>query len=99
MKKIISIALLLALCLAYSMTACGSNEALTEYEQKWLINVKVMPENTTDELTFTSSDELIAKINKPQGTYSLEKVIDRLKAFDGDFVLQTMFLHSDCQSE
>ena len=42
-----------------------------------------------------SSDELIAKINKPQGTYSLEKVIDRLKAFDGDFVLQTMFLHSD----
>ena len=42
-----------------------------------------------------SSDELIAKINKPQGIYSLEKVIDRLKAFDGDFVLQTMFLHSE----
>jgi wyosine [tRNA(Phe)-imidazoG37] synthetase (radical SAM superfamily) len=42
-----------------------------------------------------SSDELIAKINKPQGAYSLEKVIDRLKTFDGDFVLQTMFLHSD----
>ena len=42
-----------------------------------------------------SSDELIAKINKPLGAYSLEKVIDRLKTFDGDFVLQTMFLHSD----
>ena len=41
-----------------------------------------------------SSDELIAKINKPQGAYSLEKVIDRLKTFDGDFVLQTMFLRS-----
>ena len=36
---------------------------LTEYEQKWLINVKVMPENTTDELTFTSSDELIATVD------------------------------------
>lgn len=36
---------------------------LTEYEQKWLINVKVMPENTTDELTFTSADELIATVD------------------------------------
>ena len=36
---------------------------LTEYEQKWLINVKVMPENTTDELTFVSGDELIATVD------------------------------------
>lgn len=36
---------------------------LTEYEQKWLINVEVKPENTTDELTFTSGDELIATVD------------------------------------
>ena len=42
-----------------------------------------------------SSDELIAKINKPQGTYSLEKVVERLKVFGGEFILQTMFLHSE----
>ena len=42
-----------------------------------------------------SSDELISKINKPQGAYSLSKVIERLMAFDGNFVLQTMFLRSE----
>ena len=36
---------------------------LAEYEQKWLINVAVKPENTTDELTFSSSDELIATVD------------------------------------
>jgi wyosine [tRNA(Phe)-imidazoG37] synthetase (radical SAM superfamily) len=42
-----------------------------------------------------SSDELIEHINKPQGTYSLEHVIEGLAEFEGDFILQTMFLHSD----
>lgn len=42
-----------------------------------------------------SSDELIARINKPQGVYSLSRVVERLKAFEGNFVLQTMFLRSD----
>ena len=42
-----------------------------------------------------SSDELIAKINKPTGAYNLQNVIEGLKKFDGDFVLQTMFLRSD----
>lgn len=36
---------------------------LTEYEQKWLINVEVQPADTTDELTFTSADELIATVD------------------------------------
>lgn len=35
----------------------------TEYEQKRLINVEVKPENTTDALTFTSGDELIATVD------------------------------------
>ena len=41
-----------------------------------------------------SSDELIAKINKPVGNYRLEKVVNALKEFDGNFILQTMFLRS-----
>ena len=35
----------------------------TEYDEKWLINVDVRPANTTDTLTFTSSDELIATVD------------------------------------
>ncbi len=41
-----------------------------------------------------SSDELIRKINKPVGAYRLSEVIENLKKFDGNFVLQTMFLKS-----
>ena len=41
-----------------------------------------------------SSDELIQKINKPVGTYSLDAVVRNLKKFDGRFILQTMFLKS-----
>ncbi len=41
-----------------------------------------------------SSQELVEKINKPVGTYSLEKVIENLKSFNGNFILQTMFLRS-----
>ena len=41
-----------------------------------------------------SNDELIAKINKPCGQYRLEKVVDSLRRFEGNFVLQTMFLKS-----
>ena len=38
------------------------------------------------------TDALVAKINQPAPGYSLERVIDALKLFDGDFILQTMFL-------
>ncbi len=41
-----------------------------------------------------SSDELISLINKPSGAYRLADTIKWLKDFDGDFVLQTMFLRS-----
>jgi wyosine [tRNA(Phe)-imidazoG37] synthetase (radical SAM superfamily) len=42
-----------------------------------------------------SSDELIAKINKPVGTYRLAEIVEALKGFEGDFILQTMFLRSN----
>lgn len=38
---------------------------------------------------------LAALINKPVCNYDLNSVLDNLKAFDGDFILQTMFLRSD----
>lgn len=41
------------------------------------------------------TDELVEKINKPAGDYRVEDVIKDLKRFEGDFVLQTMFLVSD----
>lgn len=40
------------------------------------------------------TDELVAKINKPAPGYSLERVIKGLESFEGNFVLQTMFLKS-----
>ena len=42
-----------------------------------------------------SSDELIAKINKPVGRYRLAEIVEALKGFEGDFILQTMFLRSN----
>ena len=41
-----------------------------------------------------SSDSMINMINKPQGAYRLDKVVQGLMRFEGDFVLQTMFLKS-----
>ncbi len=40
------------------------------------------------------SDELIARINHPAPGYRLSRVVEALKGFQGDFVLQTMFLRS-----
>ena len=41
-----------------------------------------------------ASDLLISKMNRPQGAYELVKVVDAMKQFEGNFVLQTMFLRS-----
>ena len=42
-----------------------------------------------------SSDELIEKMNKPVGTYHLSDIVAALKKFEGNFILQTMFLRSN----
>ena len=42
-----------------------------------------------------SSDELIQQMNRPVGQYRLTDIVRNLKAFEGNFVLQTMFLRSD----
>ena len=41
-----------------------------------------------------SDDALVARMNKPVGTYRLSEVLDNLRRFDGKFILQTMFLQS-----
>ena len=41
------------------------------------------------------SDELVRLINQPEGDYSVRDVISDMKKFEGNFVLQTMFLKSD----
>ena len=41
------------------------------------------------------SDEAAQKINKPVGHYSLAEVVENLKVFNGNFILQTMFLKSE----
>ena len=40
------------------------------------------------------SDALIAKINQPAPGYELARVIEALKRFEGNFILQTLFLRS-----
>lgn len=41
-----------------------------------------------------SDDRLISVINRPTGTYRLRDVIENLRSFEGNFILQTMFLKS-----
>ena len=41
-----------------------------------------------------SSQQLVEKINRPVGTYRLDAVLEQLKKFEGNFILQTMFLRS-----
>lgn len=41
------------------------------------------------------TNELVEHINKPAPGYDVKRVVEALKAFDGDFVLQTCMLRSD----
>lgn len=40
------------------------------------------------------TNELVEKINKPAPGYDVNRVVEALKKFNGDFILQTMFLKS-----
>ena len=40
------------------------------------------------------TNELVEKINKPAPGYDVNRVVEALKRFNGDFILQTMFLRS-----
>lgn len=40
------------------------------------------------------TDELAARINQPQGNYHVADVVESMRKFEGNFVMQTMFLRS-----
>lgn len=40
------------------------------------------------------TEDLVRVINRPQGDYHVEDVVRNLAAFEGDFILQTMFLRA-----
>ena len=40
------------------------------------------------------TDAAVKAVNKPVGTYSVDKVVESLRRFEGRFVLQTMFVRS-----
>ena len=41
----------------------------------------------------------INKVDHPNGTYDVESIIDRLKAFNGHVIIQTMFMRGECKGE
>ena len=41
----------------------------------------------------------INKVDHPNGTYDVHLIIDRLKAFQGHVIIQTMFMRGECQGE
>lgn len=45
----------------------------------------------------TVSEEYIKKVDRPAGHYDLNEIIDRLKAFKGHVIIQTMFMKGSFQ--
>ncbi len=41
----------------------------------------------------------INKVDHPNGTYDVNLIIDRLKAFQGHVIIQTMFMRGECKGE
>ena len=40
-------------------------------------------------------DETVQLVNKPQGTYTVARTVELLKAFEGNLIIQTMFLRGE----
>ena len=43
----------------------------------------------------TVDPDFIRRVDHPAGSYDVQRIIERLKAFDGHVIIQTMFLHGD----
>jgi wyosine [tRNA(Phe)-imidazoG37] synthetase (radical SAM superfamily) len=41
----------------------------------------------------------INKVDQPNGVYDVQAIIDRMKAFRGHVIIQTMFMRGDCNGE
>lgn len=44
-------------------------------------------------------DKTVRLVNNPCGAYSVAEVVANLRLFEGDFILQTMFLRGECNGE
>ena len=47
----------------------------------------------------TVSVDYIKMVDRPNGNYDLDTIIDRLKAFKGHVIIQTMFMKGTCYGE
>lgn len=47
----------------------------------------------------TVNQEYINKVDHPNGTYDVEKIIENIKAFNGHVIIQTMFMRGECKGE
>ena len=47
----------------------------------------------------TVSPDYIRRVDHPQGIYDVAQVVERMKAFDGHVIIQTMFMQGDCGGE
>ena len=47
----------------------------------------------------TVSEDYIRSIDRPQGAYNVRQIIDRMKAFKGHVIIQTMFMQGDVDGE
>jgi len=47
----------------------------------------------------TVNEEYIKMVDRPSGNYKLDEIIDRLKAFKGHVIIQTMFMKGTCYGE
>ena len=41
----------------------------------------------------------INKVDRPSGSYDVEQVVERMKAFHGHVIIQTLFMQGDCNGE
>ncbi len=47
----------------------------------------------------TVDPQYIKKVDHPQGTYDVERIIEGMKAFHGHVIIQTMFMRGNCAGE
>ena len=38
-------------------------------------------------------------MDRPNGNYDVQQIVERLKAFNGHVIIQTMFMRGDCKGE
>ena len=74
------------------------NQYCSEAKVSVLSNATMIHRQTVHELD-TIDPIYINKVDHPNGTYDVDVIIDRMKAFNGHLIIQTMFMRGDCNGE